>query len=74
MIGVRFGELGFEGKCEMCSSWYPLDTEFWPARVRAVHTCRACFNDAAHQHEIHYVERRRIYNRNWMRAYRKRAV
>jgi hypothetical protein len=74
MTGVRFGELGFEGRCETCKEWLPLDTEFWPARVRCVHVCRACFNDAARLWPCADVERRRAYKRDWMRAYRRRAA
>jgi ribosomal protein L35 len=32
---------GFEGKCEGCLDWFPIDVEFWP-RGRGLRHCRVC--------------------------------
>lgn len=42
MKDVRWREeSGFEGKCEYCREWWPVDTEFWyPGK--SVRMCRGC--------------------------------
>ena len=84
MIGVRFGELSFEGCCESCGRWFPIDGEFWPTakriwiagsrRCAKVTQCRACLELHRKRDRLTYAERRRIYNRDWMRRYRARAA
>jgi predicted RNase H-like nuclease len=45
MTGVRFREdTGFEGRCDYCLSWWPLDREFWYP-VHGMRRCRACLSD-----------------------------
>ncbi len=82
MTGVRFGELGFEGKCDACQEWWPIEREFWPVKTRHVYICRACTNDPApfsrsfrnQDSGLSYPEWRRIYRRDWMRMYRDRVA
>lgn len=46
MIGVRFREdTGFEGRCEECRGWWPMDSEFW-LLTKGLRRCRACQNEA----------------------------
>lgn len=46
MIGVRHREdTGFEGRCEECRGWWPLDAEFW-LLTKGLRRCRACQNEA----------------------------
>jgi hypothetical protein len=46
MTGVRWRrdvgpDGGFEGQCEACLEWWPLDLEFWYPR-RSLRHCRDC--------------------------------
>ena len=74
MTGVRYGEMGFEGKCPECGQWWPLVPDCWyrSRNERQLRRCRACEGDRRNVERLSYLERRRIYNRNWMRAYRRR--
>ncbi len=48
MQGVRWNraERHFEGRCDACSEWWPLDPDvrdvFWPVDGRGLRICRAC--------------------------------
>jgi hypothetical protein len=51
MIGVRFREdIGFEGKCDYCSQWWPLDVEFWRPKA-GLRRCHACWRIYHRMHE-----------------------
>lgn len=39
MRGVRFREEGWEGQCDECRQWWPLDTDAW----RPQHGLRRCY-------------------------------
>jgi hypothetical protein len=42
VTGVRFRKAdGFEGQCNGCLDWFPLDVEFW-APSRGLRFCRVC--------------------------------
>lgn len=46
MIGVRWRpDTLFEGRCEECRGWWPLDDEFWIV-TKGFRRCRACQNEA----------------------------
>lgn len=48
MTGVRWGHIdGWEGRCDACAEWLPLDPEFWPVKGRGLRVCRACDQLAA---------------------------
>ena len=81
MIGVRYGELGFEGRCGECLEWWPLEAEFWPVPgLRRVRICRACrtSSEVGHRYRervdrsLTHAEWTRLYKRDWMRRYRAR--
>ena len=85
-MNVRISELGFEGRCETCGEFFPLDAEFWPMKRRhAVRECRDCHavrirpargnTHRAYRRkggQLDYRAWRRVYKRDWMR--RKRAT
>ena len=83
MTGVRYGELGFEGCCDGCQEWWPLEHDFWPIKSRHVHVCRACWNERSSKPSRWsyaqyrrdggtepYVDWLRTYKRDWMRRFR----
>jgi hypothetical protein len=87
MIGVRSGELGFEGQCDGCREFWPITAEFWPVKKRLVRLCRACYNVRLNPPvtgtfrnyrsrggTMSYLNWRKEYNRTWMRAYRARGA
>lgn len=46
MTGVRWREdVGFQGKCDYCLEWWPLDGEFWQLSKHAFRMCVACIRD-----------------------------
>lgn len=46
MTGVRFRDDGWEGRCDVCREWLPLDAEFWRThRSVGWRRCRACVNE-----------------------------
>lgn len=46
MTGVRWHRTdGWEGRCDVCAEWLPLDPEFWPVKGRGLRWCRACENE-----------------------------
>ena len=46
MTGVRFREGGFEGRCETCREYWPLDSAFWRIHPNVGwRRCRACVNE-----------------------------
>lgn len=63
MNGVRFREDGFEGVCEGCHEWYPIDQEFWPV-WRGFRFCRACYLETRRLTDNNRAE----YNRHWKRC------
>ena len=80
MNGVKYTELGFEGRCDECLSWWPLDATFWPVpALRRVRICTACRKGRDVGHSYHrrtdrsltYQEWLRTYKRNWMRRKRQ---
>lgn len=55
MTGVRWREeTGFEGKCDYCRSWWPIDKEFWYVK-NGLRRCKACH---AEYHRLHEAGRR----------------
>jgi hypothetical protein len=43
MRDVRYrADSGFEGKCEACREWWPIDPECWQVSRAAFRICRAC--------------------------------
>lgn len=44
MRGVRLTEIGWEGQCDQCRQWWPLDTEWWRPR-HGMRRCIACLNE-----------------------------
>jgi hypothetical protein len=44
MRGVRLTEIGWEGQCDKCRSWWPLDTENWKPRT-GLRQCYACIKE-----------------------------
>lgn len=51
MIGVRFREdTGFEGRCERCREFWPLDAEFWRLS-RGLRRCRGCWRETEAEYE-----------------------
>lgn len=65
MIGVRLGESGFEGRCDGCLEYWPIEPEFWPVPTHGTRLCRACDNEKrriiARGRRAAQVE----YNRQW---------
>ena len=44
--GFRFRDGGWEGKCQRCREWLPLDAEFWPTFDGAAWgRCRPCLRE-----------------------------
>lgn len=44
--GFRFRDGGWEGKCQTCREWLPLDNEFWPTYDGAAWgRCRPCLRE-----------------------------
>jgi len=81
MTGVRFrDDVGWEGRCNECCEWWPLDQEFWYPR-QGVARCRGCLNLSQRRSErraraseasaLRAADRRR-YLREWAREQRKR--
>lgn len=51
MEGVRFrDDTGFEGRCEYCRSWWPIDREFWYPK-HGLRRCKACWAMYHREHE-----------------------
>lgn len=84
MTGVRWHrDRGLEGRCDACCQWWPLDedllTYWFPAR--GMRQCRACQREetARRSREVYphrmtqleYVEKRRAYQREYMRIRRR---
>lgn len=80
VTGVRLrADVGWEGRCNECCEWWPLDEEFWYPR-QGVARCRGCINLAQRRAErrlrasevdmVRLADRRRRL-REWAR--RKRA-
>jgi hypothetical protein len=44
MRGVRYTEIGWEGQCDKCRQWWPLDTESWRPRT-GMRRCYACLKE-----------------------------
>lgn len=44
MRGVRLATEGWEGQCDKCRQWWPLDVENWIPRF-GMRRCRACHNE-----------------------------
>jgi hypothetical protein len=46
VTGVRWTGEGFEGRCDACCEWLPLEPDsrddFWPCKGRGLRICRAC--------------------------------
>lgn len=67
MTGVRFRTAsGFEGRCDMCREWWPIDTEFWDPK-HGLSRCRACLrafkNETARRKyasDAQWAERKRL--------------
>lgn len=71
MTGVRLRPEGFEGKCDACHEWWPLERAFWQPNS-GLRRCAACVIERRPVREIppEVLEARRAYNREWMRRYR----
>lgn len=51
MTGVRWREdTGFEGRCDDCKEYWPLDEEFWTPKHGLVR-CRGCHNEVRRERE-----------------------
>lgn len=51
MTGVRWREdTGFEGKCDYCREWWPLDPDAWYPKS-GMRRCRACWAEYKRQKE-----------------------
>lgn len=57
MIGVRYREDTFEGKCDCCHEWWALTAEFWRVQSPGLSRCRACILEA--RRKARAAERRR---------------
>lgn len=57
MTGVRWrDDTGFEGQCEVCREYWPLDQEFWQL-PKGFRRCRACHLEArARRERAKYAE------------------
>jgi hypothetical protein len=44
MRGVRMTEIGWEGQCDKCRQWWPLDTESWKPKT-GMRKCYACIKE-----------------------------
>lgn len=45
MTGVRWrADTGFEGKCDVCLEWWPLDPSCW-SQSNGLRRCRACISE-----------------------------
>lgn len=46
MMGVRWSRDldAFEGRCDACAEYFPLERDFWPVQGRGTRICRACDN------------------------------
>jgi hypothetical protein len=42
--GVRHTEIGWEGQCDKCRQWWPLDLESWKPRT-GMRRCYACLKE-----------------------------
>ena len=65
MTGVRYREDGFQGQCETCRDWWPLELDYWLPRW-GLRRCRACVKahradhqNARYRNEPAYREARR---------------
>jgi hypothetical protein len=47
--GVRFREEGWEGQCDQCRQWWPLDTEAWRPK-HGLRVCYACNRESRRQY------------------------
>lgn len=46
MTGVRWREdTGFEGRCDYCREYWPLDVEFWQVTKVSMRMCKACIRE-----------------------------
>jgi hypothetical protein len=45
VTGVRWRPEGFEGRCEYCRDWFPIEPEFWDMARRSFRKCRACVRE-----------------------------
>lgn len=85
VTGCRYRvDVGYEGKCDDCAEWWPLTDEFWYP-VQGMRRCRACMNVSQRRgarrmrasfDEVAAIRlaSRRKYNREWMRARRRRVA
>jgi len=81
VTGVRWrSDTGWEGRCNECCDWWPLDHEFWYPR-QGLARCRACQNLAqrrserrirAEEQDVIRAADRRRYRREWESERRKR--
>ena len=53
MQGVRYRPEGFEGQCEYCRDWWPLERSFWRPES-GLRRCKSCW---AEYHRLHEAGR-----------------
>ena len=78
MTGVRWTGEGFEGRCDACLEWLPLEPDtrhdFWPVKGRGLRICRACDRMKAlarthvRRQDPAYRERERAYTRAYFES------
>ena len=85
MIRVRWSNVGFEGFCDGCRSWWPITGECWPKKGE-LKICTACLailrapvwmGGSWRKYQkagglMEYADWRREYNRQWMETHRLR--
>ena len=65
MTGVRMGESGYEGRCDGCLEYWPLEPEFWPVKTHGMRLCRACDNEKRRILAKGRQAAQVAYNRQW---------
>lgn len=74
MNGVRWRVEGFEGQCNACLEWLPLETEFWSPKF-GLSKCRTCHQEidrqraAAERADPVRGKELRVYSRDMKRVY-----
>ncbi len=79
MIDVRLRPEGFEGRCEACKEWWPVERQFWHTNS-GLRRCRACVLErrrgatARRQRRTPITPELRAYKRDWMRRWRRQQA
>ncbi len=63
MKGIRVRDGGFEGQCNYCLQYVPLEPEYWPMNAGGLRRCKACLAEYKRIRQRGYVaSRRELYN------------